>query len=301
MPIDTSTPEICDLLICGFKPGWTHRTKIIYSRWLSSASRVSLVYRCAHRSWLRRMFSELKAIAECPQLLKASAFLTEDFPPRYSLFSLNARGSYFGPTPRQKALCEPAALALLLKPYNVEAERPYLASFIGSRMPPRRSQIIDRLEHEFLMDRNLKVAIKREESSNSHLDRPTIFWHVNSQESPSRIPFEAYAQILNESGFCFCLPGFTGTCNRPLESIYRGAIPVVSASEKDRYDIPLVDNANSILVRKDRWDEAYRRIRTMRPGQIKQMRERLESDSHTWLEWPILEQRLINKLCVQSS
>jgi hypothetical protein len=244
------------------------------------------------------VFSEFKAIAECPQLLKAVTLLTEDVPPRCSLFSLKARGSYFGPTPRQKALCEPAALALLLKPYKVEAERPYLASFIGSRMPPRRSQIINRLEHEFSKDRKLKVTKKWGVSSNSLGNQSTIFWHVSVPENPSRLPFETYAQILGESNFSFCLPGFTGTSSRPLESMYRGAIPVVSASERDRYDIPLIDNVNSILVWKNRWDDAFQRIRTMRPIQVKRMRERLKTDSHIWLEWPILEQRLIRKLCV---
>jgi len=300
LPIDTTTAEVCDLLICGFKPSWTLRTRTVYRGWLRSAARVSLVYRNAHHSWLRRVFAEFKAVAECPLLLKTSAFSTEDFPPGFSLFRLRARGSYFGPTPRQKALCDPATLERLLKPYNVSSKRAYLASFMGSRSPVRRSEIIDRLEHEFLKDRVLNVAKQWRSGPDVSLDHPTIFWHVSTPENPARVPFDSYVQILDESYFCFCLPGFTGTCNRTLEAIYRGAIPAISSTEKDRYDIPLVDNENCILVRKDRWDEAYRRIRTMGPIQIRRMRERLKNDTRIWLEWSKLEQRLIDKLYVQN-
>ena len=298
LPIDTTIPELCDLLICGFKPSWTYRIKVVYMGWLRAAARVSLVYRNAHNSWFRRVFAEFKAVAECPLLLKTSAFATEDFPPSTSLFRLKARGSYFGPTPRQKALCDPATLERLLKPYNVSSKRAYLASFMGSRSPVWRSEIIDLLEHEFSKDRDLKVAKEYRDRLNGRLDHSTIFWHVSNPGNPARISFAAYAQILDESYFCLCLPGFTGTCNRTIEAIYRGAIPAISSTEKDRYDIPLVDNANSILVRNNGWDEAYRRIRTMDPKQISRMRERLEKDSRIWLEWSKLEQRLIDKLYV---
>jgi len=299
LPVDSTIPEPCDLLICAFKPGWTYRTKIVYREWLRVAVRVSLVYRNAHHCWLRRAFAEFRAVAECPLLLKTSAFATEDFPPGSSLFRLKARGSYFGPTPRQKALCEPATLERLLKPYDVGSKRAYLASFMGARGTIRRSEIIDRLEREFSKDRDLKIAKEWQNRLDGRLDHLIIFWHISTPENPARIPFEAYAQILDESYFCFCLPGFTGTCNRTIEAIYRGAIPAISSTEKDRYDIPLVDNANSILVRNDNWDEAYRRIRMMGPMQINRMRKRLENDTHIWLEWSKLEQRLINKLYVR--
>jgi hypothetical protein len=299
LPIESAIPEPCDLLICGFRPSWTDRKRIVYRGWLRLAARVSLVYRNAHRSWFRRVFTEFKAVAECPLLLKMSAFATEDFPPGSSLFRLKARGSYFGPTPRQKALCDPATLERLLKPYDVSAKRAFFASFMGARNSGGRSKIIDRLEHEFSKDHNLNLAREWQNELNPRSDRPTVFWHVSTPENPARIPFDTYAQVLGESHFCFCLPGFTGTCNRTIEAIYRGAIPAISSIERHRYDIPLVDNANSILVRKNGWDEAYRRIRTMDPLQISRMRERLEKDTRTWLEWPKLEQRLIDKLYVQ--
>jgi hypothetical protein len=170
---------------------------------------------------------------------------------------------------------------------------------MGSRSPVWRSEIIDRLEHEFSKDRHLSVTKEWRNSLNGRLDNPSIFWHVSTSENPSRIPFDAYAEILDESYFCFCLPGFTGTSNRTIEAIYRGAIPAISSTEKDRYDIPLVDNVNSTLVRNNCWDEAYRRIRTIDPIEISRMREHLENDSRIWLEWSKLEQRLISKLYVQ--
>jgi exostosin family protein len=298
LPIDTTIPDPCDLLICGFKTSWTHRIKIAYMGWLRAAARVSLVYRNAHHCWLRRVFAEFKALAECPLLLKTSTFATEDFPPGSSLFRLKARGSYFGPIPRQKALCDPATLERLLSPYNVSSERAYLASFMGSRNPVWRAEIVDLLEQRFSKDRDLRVAKECRDRLNGRLDLPTVFWHVSTPGNPARIPFGTYAQILDESYFCLCLPGFTGTCSRTIEAIYRGAIPAVSSTEKDRYDIPLIDNANSILVRNNGWDEAFRRIRTMDPIQISRMRERLENDSRIWLEWSKLEQRLIDKLYV---
>jgi Exostosin family len=299
LPIDSTIPAPCELLVCGFKPNWTYRTKIVYREWLRVAVRVSLVYRNAHHSWLRRVLTEFKAVAQCPLLLKMSAFATEDFPPNSSLFRLKARGSYFGPVPRQKALCEPATLERLLIPYNVGSKRAYSASFMGSSNPVRRSELIDRLEREFSKDRDLKVEREWRNGLNGQIDHPTVFWYVSSSQSPARVPFDAYAKILDESYFCFCLPGFTGTCNRTIEAIYRGAIPAISATEKDRYDIPLVDNANCILVRNDSWDKAYRRIRAMDPNQISQMRRRLANDTRIWLEWSKLEQRLIDKLYVQ--
>jgi exostosin family protein len=299
LPIESTIPEPCDLLICGFKPSWTFRKGTVYPGWLRVAARVSLVYRNAHHSWFRRVLSEFKAIAQCPLLLKTSAFTTDDFPPSSSLFQLKARGSYFGPAPRQKALCEPATLELLLKPYDVSSRRAYLASFVGARNSGGRSEIIDGLEREF--SRNLDLRVEREwpNALDEELDQPTVFWHVTSPEYPTRVPFDVYAKILEKSYFCFCLPGFVGTCNRTLEAIYRGAIPAISSAEKARYDIPLVDNVNCILVRNDSWDQAYRRIRTMDPTQMSRMRQRLASDAGIWLDWPTLEQRLISKFYVE--
>lgn len=123
LSIDTTLPELCDLLICGFMPSWTYRIKIVYMGWLRAAARVSLFCRNAHHSWNRHVFAEFEALAECPMLLKTSAFATEDFPPGSSLFRLKAHGSYFGPTPRQKALRDPATFERLNRKTSAPSAR----------------------------------------------------------------------------------------------------------------------------------------------------------------------------------
>jgi hypothetical protein len=155
---------------------------------------------------------------------------------------------------------------------------------MGSRGPKWRSDIIDRLEREFLKDPDLNVAKEWRKGIELLLRHPAIFWLVSDAQNPARVPFVIYAQILDQSYFCFSLPGFTGTCHRTLEAIYRGAIPVISSKEKDRYDIPLIDNVNCILVGKSAWEDAYCRVRAMDGAQIRQIRKRLQKDTRIWLE-----------------
>jgi Exostosin family len=119
---------------------------------------------------------------------------------------------------------------------------------------------------------------------------------VSTTSNPKRLPFDDYIATLEQSSFCFCLPGFTGTCNRVVESIYRGCLPVVLIEERDRYDLPLVDAENAILVKGPHWGAAYRRIKALSEDQILKMRQRLKTDADVWLEWESLEDRLFRKL-----
>jgi hypothetical protein len=295
IPIDTGTPEACDLLVCGFRPAWTKLIQSAYGPWLEKAARIALVYRNARGEWLNRTWGEIKALWNCPALLNISAFTTDDFSPNTSLFRLLAKGSYIGPVLRQKALCDIQAFARLFVPFSSTDRRKYLACFAGAREPERRAEILDQLQLEFGADLSLSISHQLREDLPPSLDH-SIFWHVSTTSNPKRLPFDDYIATLEQSSFSFCLPGFTGTCNRVVESIYRGCVPVVLFEERDRYDLPLVDGENAILVKGPQWVTAYHRIKSFSQDQILKMRQRLKRDAYVWLEWEGLEDRLFRKL-----
>jgi Exostosin family len=295
IPIDTGRPEACDLLVCGFRPAWTNLINGAYGPWFEMAVKIALVYRSARGEWLNRTWGEIKALLNCPALLKISAFTTDDFSPSKSVFRLFAKGAYIGPVLRQKALCDTKAFARLFVPFSSTERRKYLACFAGAREPNRRAQILDHLEFAFRADASLNISHKLHEDAPVDSNN-TILWHVSTASNPKRLPFDDYIATLEQSSFCFCVPGFTGTCNRVVESIYRGCLPVVLFEERDRYDLPLVDGENAILVKGPQWGTAYRRIKAFSEDQILKMRQRLKTDADVWLEWEGLEDRLFRKL-----
>lgn len=87
-----------------------------------------------------------------------------------------------------------------------------------------------------------------------------VVWHYDRPGSQRPRPYADYLSELESSWFCLCLPGATGTTHRVLESILRGAVPVLQEEQVPFHGLPLRDGVNAIFVKGRNWEGAIRRI-----------------------------------------
>ena len=59
---------------------------------------------------------------------------------------------------------------------------------------------------------------------------------------------EQYLQILKETRYGLCLPGFGPKCNREIELLCMGAVPILTPGVDTTYHDPLVENVHYIRV-----------------------------------------------------
>jgi hypothetical protein len=295
LPIEFANPMHSDLLICGFRPGWSHRMQLLYDPWLQKTNDLALVYSNAKGEAAFRMATELKILSRWPSLFRTSRFTTDDFHPQSSVFSLFARGSYFGATFRQPALCDEALLGLLLSPFDPMAPRQHFAAFIGSYQPASRSRVVDTLVSEFQQHPDV-VLLDGGSQLVSGFGKKTVFWHLSEiPDQPLRLDFRDYLYVLEQTDFSFCLPGYVGTTNRTVEALCRGSIPVLPYEERRRYDLPLQDGKNCIFVKSSRWVDSFRRIKSLEDSQILKIRKEVAILRNSFLDWTHLAQTIRTK------
>ncbi len=133
-------------------------------------------------------------------------------------------------------------------PWDPERPRPFRASFLGCLDPWSRRGFLQHLRPFF-------------QSEN-------MFWHEYSDGSGSGVSAYRYLQILEDSDFALCPPGYSLVTHRPLEALLRGAIPVLNESEMPLYGIHLENGKNCFAVRHNDWGKAVQEIRKMRADVI---------------------------------
>jgi hypothetical protein len=126
LPIESAKPAHTDLVICGFRPAWSDRMPVLYDPWLEKSDKLALVYKNAKGEAPLRLTTEVKMLSRWPSLFRTSRFTTDDFPPHSSLFSLFARGTYFGLTLRQWALCDESLREPLMRSFDPMAPRQHI-------------------------------------------------------------------------------------------------------------------------------------------------------------------------------
>lgn len=150
--------------------------------------------------------------------------------------------------------------AIHARDWEVEARRPFLANFLGSRDPQVRERILDSVEPFFT---------RQVDDASSGKD---MRWLAYSDAQPAALSGQEFLAVLAQSDFTLAPPGYSLVTHRPVEALLRGSVPVLNASEVDLYDLDLRDGETCIAVPEGGWPDAMRRILALDEGQIRQMR-----------------------------
>jgi hypothetical protein len=189
-----------------------------------------------------------------------------------------------------KFLSDPDAYRMIHSvDWQSKEKRPILANFLGCRDPKRREYIVDSVRPLFFDEDG---ETPRRSSGK------TMYWHEYSDARPSALGLTEYLNILTQSDFTLCPPGYSLITHRPLEAMLRGSIPVLNANELDLYDIGLQDGVNCVAADPDNWPSAMERLINMDENDIVGMRENIRSMIPEYLDYPASSRRMRIRLGV---
>jgi hypothetical protein len=165
---------------------------------------------------------------------------------------------FYGAVPHQRCSIIPKFWNMLAAVAN-PGERPFLFS-CSATANFKRDPIAMVIE----------AMLSRIEGSQYWLDVPShsvagrvrerALWNYDRPGQHRPRPFELYLAELDSAWFTLCIPGYTGTTNRVLESLLRGSIPVLLAEQVPYHGIALKDGVNSILVKDQDWCSTIKRL-----------------------------------------
>jgi hypothetical protein len=190
---------------------------------------------------------------------------------------------YYGALPHQRCTAGKEDWDLLASAPPV-GSRPCLFSWAGTYNLNRES-IIHWVE-ERLTDDGQHIDLR------PVAGRHEIIWHNDVAGTVRVRNYNEYIKELEMAWFCLCLPGFTGTTNRLLESILRGSIPVLQVNQLPYYDLPLVDAVNCIVVKGGTWGEAINRIALIPNAERIRMQSAVVDLAQTFAQLTYLSKRL---------
>jgi hypothetical protein len=108
-----------------------------------------------------------------------------------------------------------------------------------------------------------------------------------------------YLDWLGEADFCLCLPGTSWT-HRPFESLVKGVIPILDATNARLHDIQWRDGQNCLLVpalwEAAPWIEQINRAATMSEDDVKNMRTRIGAMRGEELDYRAYARRFVQRL-----
>lgn len=173
--------------------------------------------------------------------------------------------------------------------WKVATLRPYCINFMGSQDPTRRKLIMDSIRQLFT-------------ESEQALDTPhpskNNFWQEYSDAKPAALGLEEFVDILTNSDFTLCPPGYSLITHRLIEALLRGSIPILNANELDIYDIGLIDGVNCIAVLPEEWSIAINRCFEMDEKDIIKMRKNIAILVKEQLLYPISSKKIRLQLSV---
>jgi hypothetical protein len=152
--------------------------------------------------------------------------------------------------------------------WSVDARRPTLVNFLGSRDPAIRERILDSVEHHFTQSAG---SIQGQHAGKR------MHWLAYTDAQPAALSAQQFLGALTESDFTLAPPGYSLVTHRPVEALLRGSIPVLNAGELDLYDLGLADGVNCIAVPPGGWPDAMKRIIAMDESEIRRMRGQIQA------------------------
>jgi hypothetical protein len=195
------------------------------------------------------------------------------------LFGLFFPRSVIGFDVHSKFLCDQEAFSQIhARDWKINTQRPILANFLGSQDPDRRLRIVDSVRSFFNQndDKPSTVSPARE-----------MFWHEFSDTSPAVMGASEYLDVLSQSDFTLCPPGYSLVTHRPLEALLRGSIPILNSNELDLYDMDFQDGVNCIAASPDDWPSTIERLFQFKESAVIEMRRNISSMFGNFLDYEI--------------
>lgn len=173
--------------------------------------------------------------------------------------------------------------------WEPEATRPYSINFMGSQDPKRRKRILDSIRPLFV---DSGISSKRSSTNKANV------WHEFSDEKPNALEPLEFVDILSNSDFTLCPPGYSLITHRLIESLLRGSIPVLNEYELNIYDIGLKDGVNCIAAQSDNWSATIKRSFAMDQKEITAIRKNIISLVKERLLYPVSAKEMRERLFI---
>lgn len=251
---------------------------------LISAGDRSLYWRTAYKM----QWKELRAVAKW--IMRIDRIVYKDgFHPRDLFFLIKSRRA-LGFNTHSMFMDEEETFEYIQKQdWKPEETRKYCMNFMGSQDPDRRKCIVDSIRPMFVESAQFRnIAPAHKES----------IWHEFSDEKPNALAPIEYVDMLSNSDFTLCPPGYSLITHRLVESLLRGSIPILNQNELDIYDIGLKDDVNCIAAVPENWSAAIDRCFEMSEEEIVTMRNNIRTLVKKRLLYPVSSKEMRFRLSV---
>ncbi len=171
--------------------------------------------------------------------------------------------------------------------WQAQAERPILANFLGSKDPRIRERVLDSIRPMLAPDGARDSEAKPGKQ---------WFWHEYTDAAPGGLGPLEFVDLLTDSDFTLCPPGYSLVTHRPIEALLRGSIPVLNANELDIYAIGLADGVNCIAAPIGDWSTVIDRLLAMDQDRIAAMRRHIGEMHATLLDYPAGARNMCRRL-----
>ena len=142
--------------------------------------------------------------------------------------------------------------------------RIHRVNFIGKAAPDKRQSVLN-LCRRVLVEEGLIVS--------AETTAQCPWFEIGKGQNG--LEASEYMNLLTNSDFTLCPPGYAVWSHRVVEAILRGSIPVLEIESRDIYDLGLVDGQNCLLVNSDDWPSTIRRLVHLDDSEVVRMRSRL--------------------------
>lgn len=228
-------PERVDLLIAEAFMDPQYRTSL--GSWISRSKEVALLFPHVGMTVKRQAAYLLKS---WPHSVTArTAMFFGDRRNSFEAWSPSLQKRTFFAPYLHPQLFSDQSLAQVFADFSVEDTRPYAIGFMGNRNPKERSIILA----------ECRRAIEQAKAA--------PFWiEYGDTEHGSALTPEQFISTLGQMDFCLCPTGWSRWTHRVVESLCRGAVPILE--DAHLYGLGLQDSVNCIMVKDGDW---YRSVK----------------------------------------
>jgi len=178
--------------------------------------------------------------------------------------------------------------------WNPTDRRKYKINFLGNTEPDVRNDILRSIKKYLDLPEIIVNTQKYLPRSDTHLN--WIEYDSNTSVEKRGLPAQKYMNLLSDSDFTLCPPGYISMTHRVIEALIRGSIPILNKHELKLYDINLQHEINCIAVENNNWVAAIKKIFTIKRSKIIEMRSNILEMKDNFLLPEVTAKRLRQKM-----
>lgn len=242
-------PVACDVLVADafLKPQYSRD----FANWATLSNEVAFLFPEAGMTFKRRLGHLVRSWPH--SLTSRTAVFFGDS--RWSLDTLTPafqRRTFFAPYLHPQSFTN-NALDQVFGDYSLEGRRRYQIGFMGNKNPPERS-----------------LALLECRDVIGQLGADAVWIEYGDDEHHKALTSEQFISKLGEMDFCICPTGWARWTHRVIESLCRGAIPILQ--DTHLYGLGLVDGVNCILVKNNDWFDTVKQALNLPISTLEEMR-----------------------------